>query len=757
MVKKVIPCVCLAFLCYIVFALLTACRRRNDLRQVVGTLRFEVAQFPARDYSVGEFTISWNSVNGGFLSVFHHASPDKVLWSTLPGNSFIAAASGQEHVRESRGSVFIKDRLRIVCANQTIEDIIADSKSMTIAGQLKCDFADSFVDYTFVFFEHSENQLGFSLNLADDNYDRTYLTYASSKDEHFFGFGEQFSFFDLKGKRLPVFVSEQGIGRGSQPITFLANLWGGAGGTWYTSYAVTPHYITSQMRSLFLENYEYAVFDMREDSFVQVKLFSCCMSGRILYGESPYELIEEYTGVVGRMRPLPDWILEGAVVGMQGGTDKVREIYTQLKDLEVPIAAFWLQDWVGQRTTMSGMGKQLWWNWELDEGRYPGWEDLRDELNSDGVKLMVYINPFLVDASERSNYLRNLFEEAKAREYLVKNKEGEIYLIENTDFSAAMIDLTNPDACDWMKDVIREEVISVGAWGWMADFGEALPYDAKLSSGEPASSYHNRYPEKWAQLNREVIEEISYGDQIVFFTRSGYRESPNYSTLFWLGDQLVSWDDHDGIKTAVIGLLSSGMSGFSFNHSDIGGYTNVSVPIMEYRRDKELLLRWMELNAFTSIYRTHEGFMPDANYQFYSDEECLRHFRKFANVYKAWSFYRKALVLEASDSGLPIVRHPFIHYPDDKNFYEMSYQQFMVGSEFMIAPVLDPGVDEIEAYLPSGQWVHLWTGKVYSVLDGGISVKIAAPLGEPAVFYKKNSEVASQFLLNLEQLGVLER
>ena len=70
----------------------------------------------------------------------------------------------------------------------------------------------------------SRNQLSFNLQLTNQKLNRTYLTYASSPDERFFGFGEQFSFFDLKGRRLPIFVMEQGIGRGAEPITTGANL-----------------------------------------------------------------------------------------------------------------------------------------------------------------------------------------------------------------------------------------------------------------------------------------------------------------------------------------------------------------------------------------------------------------------------------------------------------------------------------------------------------------------------------------------------
>ena len=128
----------------------------------------------------------------------------------------------------------------------------------------------------------------------------------------------------------------------------------------------------------------------------------------------------------------------------------------------------------------------------------------------------------------------------------------------------------------------------------------------------------------------------------------------------------MSWDDSDGIKTAVTGLLSSGISGFSYNHSDIGGYTTITNPIMNYHRSKELLMRWMELSAFTTIYRTHEGNLPDANAQFYTDNETLSQFDRFARIYVCMVILPKvSLYKRQRRQELPVVRHPFIHYPGE--------------------------------------------------------------------------------------------
>ena len=724
---------------------------KPEKNQLSGSLTLLESGAPSGTSQVGDYQIEWQNENGGQLTV--RSQTGKVLWQTIAGQPFVGAAMGRETVEEHRGMFSFDENWQVVCGNQRVEMIIDSipGQSMTLSGRLFCNNQDT-VQYH-LYFEPGKvpNTIQISAWLQDPQtyepspkFNRIFLTYASNSQEHFFGFGEQFTYFDMKGKKVPIWVSEQGVGRGEQPITSGANLTnGGAGGNAFTTYAPIPFYMTSQMRALMLQNDSYSQFDLRQPDRVQVMVFGGTLIANLFDGASPTAILRQYTQLSGRMKALPDWVHSGAIVGMQGGTDKVRQAWEELEERDTPISAFWLQDWVGQRTT--SFGKQLWWNWEVDYDRYPNWDEMVADMRAQDIRVMVYLNPYVVDVSEKPNARRNLFQEALQNDFLVKNQQGEPHLVLNTSFKYGMIDLTNPQAVFWLLEIIEENVLGAGASGWMADFGESLPYDAVTTSETSSAILHNRWPVGWASINRAVIENYAE-EELVFFSRAGYTNSPRFSTLFWAGDQMVSWSAEDGIKSAVTGLNSGGLSGMAFNHSDIGGYTTITNPLKNYHRSKELLLRWMELNAFTTIFRTHEGNQPDNNAQFYSDDETLDAFARWSKIFSTLFDYRKTLIDEAVATGLPVVRHPFIHYPEDPETWKITHQQFMLGPDFMIAPVTEEGATKITIYLPAGEWVHVWSGETY---QGGQYVTVPAPIGHPGVFYIRGSQWGEDFAQKL--------
>jgi alpha-glucosidase len=354
---------------------------------------------------------------------------------------------------------------------------------------------------------------------------------------------------------------------------------------------------------------------------------------------------------------------------------------------------------------------------------------------------------------------RNLFRESREAGYLVTEAgSDEPYMLTITDFDVGIVDLSSDDARDWFRAVLRENVLGNGFDGWMADFGEGLPFEADLADAD-AASYHNRYPVEWAALNREVVENADGGPNAdrrlgrpSFFTRAGFTGSPGESTLFWTGDQLVSWDDHDGLGTVVPALLSSGLSGVSLNHPDAGGYTSVVRSGVGISRSREELLRWLELSAFTPVYRSHEGNQPGENAQIYDDESTYDAFARFAKVYAALAPYRERLMQSAANRGLPLVRPLAMHYPDD-DIAAGRDDQFLLGRDVLVAPVTDRNVRDPFVYLPEGEWRHLWSGEIRR---GRGWRRELARLGEPPVFLRVGSDIATALPDRLHSMGVLE-
>lgn len=730
-------------------------------RQFISAATLATVEFPAlgqygalEQYQAGRFLIARS---GTRLSVSHEASPNRVLWES-GAKGTIAAQVANADIRAfgtPQGAFEIKDKILQEYASPVIERIAETSGKVQVTGRLSN--GSNTVAFLLTFEARSDRDLRFQISCegpGTEKINRIVLNCASAKDEAVFGFGEQLTFFNQKGNVLPILVQEHGVGRGRPIVTQVVNAMANkGGGDPYVTEAPSPHYLTSRLRSLFLENLEYSVFDLRVADTIQIKVYASEMSGSILYGDTPLELIEAYTSYAGRMHELPDWMHEGAIISLQGGTDVVTAKLDKIFERDVPLAALWIQDWTGQRIT--SVGKQLWWNWRLDESFYPRWNELVAKLNARGARMLIYVNPFLSNEEGHNS----MFTEAAQRNFLVRKPDGSPYLIKNTNFYAGLIDLSNPDARAWMTNIIQTEMIDkAGANGWMADFGEALPFDAKLFGDSAPMLWHNRYPVEWAKVNRNAIQSANRASDITFFSRSGFTQSPGVSTLFWLGDQLQSWDEYDGIKTAVVGLLSGGVSGFSLLHSDIGGYGALSIKVGKMKtpivaRSPELLMRWMELNAFTSVFRTHEGLDPAVSAQIDTNEQTWNHLQRFARIYKGLATYRKNLVREAAEHGYPVVRHLFLHYPDDANTYTLRYQ-FLMGPDLMVAPVVDKGATKVNVYFPKGtDWLDLWTGQAAG--QAGKSMAMPAPLGRPAVFLRNGSTSNAEILPGLKAVGIL--
>lgn len=667
------------------------------------------------------------------------------VWSSAPGTAFVSVGTGKVDWEEHRGYFWADVNHSRSWTAQRITGVTTDGGTVTLSGELNSD--GRALPYTARFAERGDG--GVTVDVATEGGPKVSAlqwTSARSANAGVHGFGEQFDDFDLSGKLIPVVAREQGVGRGEQPLTFLADTTNvGAGGTKAMTFAAWPSYVTDDLQGVRLDpadpaSYAFAVGDTRDAKRVGLEVWAPTMRLELTRGDTPAQLITTQQGEVERPR-LADWTQEGAIVGIQGGTAKVRRVLDDLDASGTQVSGVWLQDWTGQRTT--DFGDRLWWTWQLDDERYPEWDRLVGELHDRGIRTTTYVNPWLVDAAPKGDpSIRNLWREARDAGLLVRKPGGGTYMVDQGGYSAALIDLSNPAGRDWMSDVIAEEVLAHGVDGFMADFGEGLPMDAVLHDGE-AAGMHNAWPRLWAETVRDGCEKAGRPDCVTWF-RAGTFGMDSQSPAFWNGDQMVGWTKEDGLASALLGTHSAGVSGWPVVHSDIGGYTSVDLMVTDYVRDEEILARWGEYSAFGPLFRSHEGNRPAVNRQVYDAGERTA-FARNSRIFAALKPYRDSVLDEAARTGVPAVRHVWVNYPGSAA--ARADDQFMLGDAVLVAPVLARGVREVQVALPPGTWRHLVTGKVYS---GGRTITVAAPIGTPAAFVEAGHPMAGQMVADVQ-------
>ncbi|MGI8315965.1 alpha-glucosidase [Halobacillus mangrovi] len=643
------------------------------------------------------------------------------------------------HHTQSSPCIYVglgKEKVEMYRGNYDIEDYVEERFGLRYAKveeeetgftiQLKRSPEDTDHLTMHVNYENQNLKIDFSGNY--DHYNRFWIRIVAEQEEKVYGCGEQMSHLNLRGKNFPLWTSEPGVGRNKKTYTtWQADLHDKAGGDYYHTNYPQPTYLSTQLYFCHINTTAYADFDFRNDLFHELQVWEVPQQLMFECGNDFKDLVSRLTKHLGRQPELPEWVYDGIWLGMQGGTEAVQTKIDRAIEKGIKLGAVWVQDWQGKRVT--SFGRRLNWDWKWDENEYPQLDEKLKEWKAQGIQFLGYINPYVIlDGA--------LYKEAIEQDYLVHNQADEVYLVDFGEFDCGIVDLTNPAAFAWYKEVIQKNLIDFGLDGWMADFGEYLPTDAKLYNGEPAMLMHNAWPMLWAKVNYEAIEEAGKLDDIIYFMRAGYTGSQKYCRLLWAGDQSVNWDLDDGIASVIPAALSAGLTGNGLHHSDIGGYTNLH----GNKRTKELLLRWVELSAFTPVMRSHEGNRPTDSFQYDHDDETIESFARMTNIHVELSPYLKELVKVNAEKGIPVQRPLFMEYKDDSKTYDIQYQ-YMLGEDLLVAPVYEEAKEAWTVYLPEDDWVHLWSGAEY---QGG-TVEVEAPIGEPPVFYRKASKYYDLF------------
>ncbi len=528
--------------------------------------------------------------------------------------------------------------------------------------------------------------------------DRLAMSFACAPGERFFGLGAQVS-VEHRGHRVPIWTSEQGVSKSAQgepPLVF------GLTGAHYDSYAPVPFVLSSRPLGLWLAGEARSELELcAADAPLRLETAAGSFD-LVIYTGTMREALAAFTAETGRPAPVPAWAF-GPWIDTFGGPAGIEAAVTTLRGRGIPASAVWSEDWVG--TTAALGGENLTYDWREDPARYPDLGATAARVHAAGLRFLVYVNPFFPEDAD-------VYPAAVAADALVRDEDGEQLAITwPWGPPVALFDPTAAGAARFFAETLGR-VEALGVDGWMADYGEALPYAARLADGGVGPTAHNRYPLAWADANARFWRAARPDDDWAIFSRSGYTGIAAATRIHWLGDQMTSFDRNDGLGSVVPLYLSAGLSGIALTHSDVGGYTSFATTV----RSEELFARWLELEAFTPFLRTHHTSNPANNLQWHTNEQTLSLVETYFRWHQALAPTFAALVGEAQATGAPPVRPLWWADEAEQALFAVD-DAFLLGDALLVAPIVVAGQTEREVLLPPGSW------RRWSALE--------APLGEP--------------------------
>ena len=522
--------------------------------------------------------------------------------------------------------------------------------------------------------------------------------------ERIYGLGERFGPVNARGEVVELWAQDRHIDPSRR-----------------TSHSPMPLLISSHRYAVLLDTTARARVDVgaAAPAVTRVVVDAGALRLLVIRGADPKQLLRRVTLLTGRAPLVPHWGL-GVWKNLIGGEQRVLTDLERLCRHRVPIDAVWIYDLVDPA---SGFG----WRWPIyrpiPPGHYPEPARLVRRLHARGVRVLGYLSPF-VDADARG------YAQAAARGYLVADANGRPIvrghrLAPGVVVSRSAIDFTNPAAAAWFEARVRRALDRTGFDGAMQDFGEGLPPGAAPAGGEPAAFAHNRYPTLYTTAVRRAAQDAR-PDDTIFFARAGAIGSQSTSTGRFTGDQQRSWDPERGLPSVLQAMINGSLSGWPYWGPDIAGFTTAPDDVSD---ERELWLRWLQLGALSPVMRDMLGSQRHA-IDALTDHRTLTAFRAYARFHTALEPYLHRAARVAHRTGIPIIRPLFLEHPGDNTTYDID-DQYLLGPDVLVAPVLRSGARSRTVYLPAGRWRYYWTGRRYA---GARWITVATPATEIPLF-----------------------
>ena len=529
----------------------------------------------------------------------------------------------------------------------------------------------------------------------------------SDPKEKIFGMGQyQQAEFDLKGSSLPL---EQ---RNSQ-ITI-------------------PFYLSDQGYG-FLWNHPGTGEVIFGKNFT--KWYAACSSELdywVTVADTPKEILRNYTEVTGRAPAYPEdtlglWQSKLRYRTQEEVLEVAREYHRRGIPLDVIVIDFYHWPYLG--------------DWFFDEELWPDPKGMVQELKEMGIRCMVSIWPAV--QLESVNYAA-----MNERGLLIRTVKGtEQQLTFGGKNITVFADATNPETGVFQWEKVKENYYDHGIDLFWLDCIEpeySVPdFSCYSYYAGPAERCANIYPRLYTKAFYDGMRSEGRED-IVNLVRSAWVGSQRYASLVWSGDVMSTFE---AMQVQLVAGLHIGIAGIPWWCSDTGGFVNGNVNDPDFH---ELLIRWFQFSTFTAALRMHGTRQPEdpvpltgrgggimttgaPNELWSYGEEPLAIMQKYLGIRLNMKDYLRSLTQEASANGSPIIRAMFYEFPSDAHCWELD-DQYMFGSDYLVAPILHLGERERPVYFPEGIWESIHDG---STIVGPQTCTVPAPLDIIPVYKKK--------------------
>ncbi len=521
------------------------------------------------------------------------------------------------------------------------------------------------------------------------------ISFANSRDDHFYGLGEPIPpvsgvlKLDYQGRTRTIWNKH--FPPADLPINYFHNPRG---------------------YGLFIDNYSKARFD-----FTDSKQFTYQSDGGrirffVIAANTPAASLVSYTALTGRPPMPPLWML-GFMQSRYGYHDapEFNAVMNEFRTRGIPCDAMIFDiDWQG----IGGMG-----NLEWQTQTFPNPEDFLEKMESNGFKTIVIVEPYVW--SNTKYYLK-----ARMDKLFCKDEKGRVRTFSLWGRPGSLFDFCNPDTDEFWKDAIKRLHLT-GIDGWWTDLNEPdVDFDDMFYAGKTLSALaHNSQPVLMAKSIAESYKSNFPGERTLILSRSGGPGIAKYGAAVWSGD--VDSSFHHLENQIPIGI-SAGISGLPFWGTDMGGFRGHPTP--------ELMTRWFQFGLFCPIFRAHGDHDPREPWAYGPDAEKIMtdtiklRYRLLPHLY--------TVVHEAHVTGLPPIRPLFLVFPDDGNSWPQT-DEFMFGDSILAAPVMRPDETAKHVYFPPGKWYDFRSDKI---IKGAQTLTYPAPLDTVPFFIREGSIIA---------------